>query len=82
VAKKRPSVWVHTFDPNDPDALGESEGPREFLRVPSIAEEFQLEQGGDTSKVVRVVHLPYPDADSDVEIYGEKVLAEVPVLGG
>ena len=46
-------------------------GPRYFTRVPVVGEEFEIRDESEqqfTCKVTRVVHIAFPEGDSDAEV--------------
>lgn len=67
-------VWVHVTREDDLTLAFDSHGLMQFLRVPTVGEHFQIQLGGPIYEVMRVIHLPYGAADSDVEIFGRKVV--------
>lgn len=67
-------VWVHTKEddvPNTPFETADSQ-PTLFVAVPRIGEHFALSSDSDQYRVVRVVHVPFADADSDIEVFAVK----------
>jgi hypothetical protein len=67
-------VWVQTKQDGDQDGPFEPapNQPTLFTAVPRIGEHFALSSDSDQYRVVRVVHVPFANADSDVEISAVK----------
>ncbi len=69
---KKARVWVHAQRRSG--GPFESEGLRDFSRSPVAGDHFVLDgPTGDRFRVTLVVHLLFPDADSDMEVYAIKV---------